>query len=230
MAKQKWFDENTLSFFRRLEMNNEREWFEAHRKDYEHFVLNPARIFVSDVGEQLLKKRPELQFSPSVNQSIFRIYRDIRFSKDKSPYKTFLGILWWEGGSKKLENSSFYFQLDSDRILLGCGIYQFSKEQLETYRQALVNEKTGKALMDAISKSDSKGIFEVDGKFYKNVPRGFDKEHLYSDYLKHNGLYFSYTSPLPPQFGSRELVDWCVEHFIDMIPLHVWLVETMKSL
>ncbi len=229
MTKQKWFDETTLSFFRRLEIDNDREWFEAHRKEYERNVLTPARHFVSEIGSRLKELRPGLQFSPAINQSIFRIYRDIRFSKDKSPYKTFLGILWWEGAGRKLESPSFYFQLDSDSILIGCGMYQFNKEQLEAYRQALMDDKTGKALIKAINGGIRSDEFEIGGKHYKNVPRGFDKDHLYSDYLKHNSLYFSYTSPIPKEFGSEGLAEWVMDVYRDMMPLHAWLVDVMKG-
>ncbi len=229
MTKQKWFDDNTLSFFRRLEMNNDRTWFDAHKKEYEHHVLTPARHFVGEIGSRLTGIRPDLQFSPAINQSIFRIYRDVRFSKDKSPYKTFLGILWWEGEGKKLESSGFYFQLDSESILMGCGMYQFSKPQLEAFRNALMDDKTGKALIQAINKGKHSDEFEIGGKYYKNTPRGFDKDHLYADYLKHNALYFSYTAPIPKEYGSERLLDWCMGIYLDMLPLHEWLVDILKG-
>ncbi len=225
MPDHKLFDEKTRSFYRRLELNNDKEWFEAHRKEYNQTVLDPAREFVVRMGQKLADLRPDLVYAPKIDQSIFRIFRDIRFSKDKSPYKTFLGILWWEGANKKMECPSFYFQLDCSRIFLGCGLYQFSKKQLEKYRQVLTDDSSGKELIQAINQSDANGEFEIGGKYYKNVPRGFDKDHLYADYLKHNGLYFSYTSEFPKEFGTEAFVEWCLRQYKEMLPLHNWLVK-----
>jgi len=109
MAKFNGFPRQYFTFFNQLKKNNTREWFEEHRGDYDEFVLDPAREFVIAMGEKLRKIAPAVNAIPKINQSLFKINRDVRFSKDKSPYKTNMGIWFWEGRGKRMESSGFYF-------------------------------------------------------------------------------------------------------------------------
>ena len=95
------FPKEGLKFLANLKKNNTKLWFEQHREDYNEFVLGPARDFVVAMGDKLKKISPKIIADPRIDKSIFRIYRDTRFSKDKSPYKTNIGIYFWEGKSKK---------------------------------------------------------------------------------------------------------------------------------
>ena len=108
MAKFSGFPREYFSFFNQLKKNNSKEWFEKHRGDYDEFVLHPAREFVIEMGKKLRKIAPGVNAIPKVNQSLFKINRDVRFSKDKSPYKTYMGIWLWEGDRKRMECSGFY--------------------------------------------------------------------------------------------------------------------------
>jgi uncharacterized protein (TIGR02453 family) len=97
MAGFEGFPRETLRFFEGLRANNTKEWFEAHRKDYEDHVKGPSGAFVIAMGAKLKEISPAIKAIPKVNQSLFRVNRDTRFSADKSPYKTNLGIWFWEG-------------------------------------------------------------------------------------------------------------------------------------
>ena len=108
------FSKESVQFYKSLSKNNDKRWFEEHKADYEQFVLAPAREFVVVLGEKLRKIAPQIHAEPKINQSIFRIYRDTRFSRDKSPYKTNLGIWLWEGVGKRMECSGFYFPFCPD--------------------------------------------------------------------------------------------------------------------
>jgi len=79
------------------------------------------------MGEKLRPLCPGINAIPKVNKSLFRINRDTRFAKDKSPYKTNLGILFWEGQGKRMESSGFYFHLEENLLMIGCGMYKFPK-------------------------------------------------------------------------------------------------------
>ena len=94
------FPKGTVSFLRDLAANNNREWFTAHRPEYETAVLEPARAFVRVMGERLRRLSPQIKAEPRIDGSLFRLYRDIRFSPDKSPYKTNLGIFFWKAGDR----------------------------------------------------------------------------------------------------------------------------------
>ena len=137
MAEFSGFPRKYFTFFNQLKMNNTREWFEAHRSDYEEFVMGPAREFVMAMGKKLRKIAPGVNAIPKINQSLFKINRDMRFSKDKSPYKTYMGIWLWEGPRKRMESSGFYLHVENKKLLIGVGIKIFPKPLLERYRSGI---------------------------------------------------------------------------------------------
>ena len=132
----KGFFKETLYFFNGLKENNNKPWFDQNREVYEDFVLGPAKSFVLGMGERLKELSSTINADPRTNKSLFRINRDIRFSKDKSPYKTHMGLVFWDGGLPRMECSVFYFHLEADYIMLGAGIYKFTKPQLVEYRNS----------------------------------------------------------------------------------------------
>jgi uncharacterized protein (TIGR02453 family) len=113
------FPEETVTFLSDLAKNNKKTWFDAHKNDYERFLVWPARAFTEAIGERLITVVPGIIAEPRINGSIFRIYRDTRFSKDKTPYKTHLGIFCWDGSGPKMECPGFYFHLEPPNLLLG---------------------------------------------------------------------------------------------------------------
>ncbi len=128
--------------------------------------MHPAREFVEEMGKKLRRIAPEVHAIPKINQSLFKINRDVRFSKDKSPYKTTMGIWFWEDSRKRMECSGFYFHLEDKRLLIGTGIYMFPKELLASYRQAVFDKKLGTKLKRAVKNIVDKG-YHVGGKHYK---------------------------------------------------------------
>lgn len=92
MAQFNGFPRQYFTFFNQLKKNNSKEWFEKHRSEYDDSVMHPAREFVIAMGNKLRKIAPEVNAIPKINKSLFKINRDVRFSKDKSPYKTYMGI------------------------------------------------------------------------------------------------------------------------------------------
>ena len=102
------FSHDTVAFFEALQENNNKEWFNENKTNFERNVLEPARGFVVALGQRLKEKiSQDIIADPRTDKSIFRLYRDTRFSKNKSPYKTHMGIFFWEGERKKLENPGF---------------------------------------------------------------------------------------------------------------------------
>ncbi|MFH0824998.1 MAG: DUF2461 domain-containing protein [Pseudomonadota bacterium] len=214
-----------VKFLNELNANNSREWFAAHRKEYEDHLLSPARDFVYELGKRLTELSPNVNADPRTDKSIFRINRDTRFSADKSPYKTHLGIFFWEGAWPKMECSGFYFHLQPPELMLAAGMHRFPKPVLEEFRNAVADPRYGANLADAISRVTSKPGYQVGGTHYKRVPRGFDSNHERADLLLHNGLYAMFNAELPAELHTPEIVDYCFERFKDMSPLHSRLVE-----
>jgi len=149
-----------LKFLNALKENNNREWFNQHKSDYVKYVQGPAQDFVVVLGAKLKAISAGLQFDPSLSGSgsVMRIYRDIRFSKDKTPYKTYQGIRFWEGISRKEMFSGIYIGIDENGAGMYLGRYEFPKEILLAFRKAVDDEDTGKELEAVISKVRSYAI------------------------------------------------------------------------
>lgn len=219
------FTKETVNFFKGLKKNNNREWFERHRPVYEAHVMGPAKAFVAAMGERLRPLVPGINAIPKINKSIFRLNRDTRFSMDPSPYKTNLGIYFWEGGGSRLEGTGFYFHLEPPHLMLGAGSYMFSDKQIVRYRRAVVDPELGRELTRIIAAISDRQGWEIGGRHYKRLPAGFDPAHPIASLLLHNGLYASRETEIPEEFFSGRLLDYCRDGYAPFIPLHKWLVQ-----
>jgi uncharacterized protein (TIGR02453 family) len=220
------FPVDTVKFLSKLKRNNNKEWFESHREEFVNSVLEPAQEFVVVLGELLRTIAPGIIAMPKIDKSIFRLHRDVRFSKNKSPYKTNLGILWWEGNRKKMECSGFYFHVEPGYFFLGAGLYMFTDDLLKKYRHLVYNPTKVKEL-DKIIVGLKKKKFELGGKTFKKVPRGFDAEYPYSDYLLHSGIYVYNKSVDLKRLQKENVANLVYKKFTEMLPLHRWLVKNI---
>ena len=222
------FPEDALRFLYELSQNNDKSWFDANKQRYQESILAPAPAFVAALGERLKEGiSPNIVYDTRVNGagSMMRIYRDVRFSKDKTPYKTNIAFSFWEGPRKKMENPSFGLQFGTDGPGLYAGVWGFAKDLLEKYRQAVLDERQGAALVAALAEVEAAGGYGIHGEQYKRVPRGFDADHPRAELLKYKGLH-----AFSPQFDIRkvttpEFVDLCYAHCKAMAPLQQWLVS-----
>ena len=219
------FTKETVRFFTALRKNNNREWFERNRETYETQVMGPAKAFVTAMGDRLKSIAPRIVAAPKVNKSIFRINRDTRFSLDPSPYKTNLGILFWDGVRPKMESSGFYFHLEPPSLWLGVGMYMIPDPLLGRFRKAVVDAKSGAEIGKIVAAIRAIPGFSVDGTHYKRVPAGFDPGHPNAELLKHKGLYAGFETKIPAEFFTAGLVDYCFERFAPLLPLHRWIMK-----
>ncbi len=219
------FSKETIQFFSDLSDNNNKPWFTEHKPDFENYVMGPARDFVVAMGEKLKEVAPRVNADPRVNKSIFRIYRDTRFSKDKTPYKTNLGLWFWVGQGAKFENPGYYFHLDAHDLMLGCGLYSFAKPILKAYRDAAVHPELGPALAKSVVEVAGKG-YNFGQKTYKRVPRGYDPDHENAELLLYSGLTAGTEMDHPEELYSPALIDYCLERYREMAPIVNWL-QTM---
>ena len=217
------FPYEAFDFLRDLARNNTTEWFNTHRGQYDEYVLEPSRLFVTALGEKLRKIVPEINADPRVNRSLFRINRDTRFSPDKRPYKTHAGILFWDGNGKRMETSGFYVHLEPDNVFLGVGMHMFPKTFMSTYRDYVAEKIHGAALRKAIDKVSASGPYEIGGQSYKRVPRGYDPSYEYADLLMYGGIWAGFHPPTVEAVYESGFTDFCMAHFTNMLPLHVWL-------
>jgi uncharacterized protein (TIGR02453 family) len=215
------FPRDCVDFFQELKLHNERAWFERNRDRYQASVLQPARALVAALGLRLYEIAPAIQ--ADTGASIFRIQRDLRFSKDKRPYKTSLALWLWEGDRPRLECSGFYFELDPPELLLATGIYRFPRPLLGQYRDSVVHALQGPELIRVVAKVRSRRRYQFGGEHFKQTPRGYSAAHPNARWLLHDGLYASHRAPAPEELFGPALVDYCFARYRDMLPLHTWL-------
>ena len=221
------FSKEAIHFIDEWRQNNSRDWFQPRKEEYERLIKAPSLSFIFELGSRLKLLSRDIQFDLGANGSFLRIYRDVRFSPDKTPYNPNIRIVFWEGPRKKTENPGFFIKIDQKGVGVFVGIYAFCKEHQAAYRDAVADSKHGKALLKAINEVKETGDYEVGGLHYKRVPRGYDPEHECAGLLKFNGLY-AMTTDIPVQEAlSADLVEVCFQHCINMRPIEKWLVSVL---
>ena len=177
-----------FAFLRDLESNNERDWFEANRGRYEKHLLHPAQQFISEFAPRLRQISRHFVADPRPGKgTLFRIYRDVRFSKDKSPYKTWIGIQFRHESAKDAHAPGFYLHLEPGHVMAGAGIWHPDTKTTNRIRDAIVENSAG-------WKRASRGKrfaerFEMGGDSLKRPPRGYDPEHPLIDDLKRKDFF-----------------------------------------
>ena len=222
------FPKQTFAFLEGIAAHNEKAWFDANRELYDTGYVAPARALVEALGPKLREISPTVQFEPKVNGSLGRINRDIRFTKDKRPYKEHLGLWFWHGDRKSWDAPGFWFELTARHVQLGSGMYGFQKEQLDTFRQSVIHPRSGKALLAAVADVEARGAYEIGGKTRKLMPRGFTADADRAEYLLHEGLYA--TIELPAKAATKsDFAEVCLTHFANTWPIGKWLLEEVTG-
>jgi uncharacterized protein (TIGR02453 family) len=172
------FGPGLFSFLDDLRANNDRDWFAANKHRYEQELLEPALAFVEDFAPLLEQISPHFRADARPNGgSLFRIYRDTRFSKDKSPYKTNVGIHFRHERAKDAHAPGYYLHIGPDEVFAGGGIWHPDTKTITRIRDAIVAHPDG--WRDATSE-----IALGNGDELKRVPSGYDKDHPLAEDLK----------------------------------------------
>ena len=229
MSEFPGFPIETQAFLRELRDNNTREFYHANRARFDEAVKLPAQAWVAAMGARLKALDPDIQVDPRTNGSgsLMRWNRDTRFSKDKSPYKVNIAMLWWHGSGKKMQHPAFGMEVTPDDAGLMAGMFHFPKPMLAAYREAVIDDALGEALLEAVKQVEAAG-YSVSGLHYKRVPRGYDKDHPRAEWLKFNNLHAGEHDIAPEIITSPRLIDECFERFTKVAPLHHWLVAVQQ--
>lgn len=223
---RKTFVRSAETFLKKLKSNNNKEWFEKHRDEFNQSVLEPAQQLVFEIGMELQSIRPSIAAIPKIDKSIFRLHRDVRFSKDKSPYKTNIGLLFWESPGKKMERGSFYFHVEPEKFILAAGLYSMEKSILNKYRELVSNKTVGEELQKRLSKILKDKSFQLGGKNLKRYPKGFEAGLANSELLLHNGLYIFLEEDIK-QYYDIDIVQFTIKKYKAVMPLHEWIVKNL---
>lgn len=192
-----------LDFLRKLKANNDRDWFNANKEEY--LKQHQEIIEFSDDLLEKLRKHDKIE-TPSGKKALFRIYRDVRFSKDKSPYKTH-----WAGGFKratKYLRGGYYFHIEPDGVFVGGGFWAPNKDDLQRIREDIATDAS--ELRSIINSKNFKSAFgTLDGEQLKSCPKGFDKEHPDIDLLRYKQFIVS------KKFSNKEALSKDFSKMVD---------------
>jgi len=219
------FTAKTLSFLRALKRNNKREWFASRKADYEEHVRAPMIAVVEQLAKDFRRFAPELEASPKT--SIFRIYRDTRFSDDKSPYKTQVAAAFRDRRLPRGESAGLYVEVTPGWVWIGGGYYAPETPQLVRIREHISETYPE---IDRITRKASfqKAVGVLEGERLTRVPRGFAKDDPAAEYLKYRG--FLAGRELPADFATRsEFYPTLVATFKAVMPLVRFLTEPLST-
>lgn len=177
------FGQDLFHFLEDLKANNTRDWFQANKNRYVHDVKEPAQAFIADFAPHLAKVSPHFRSDPRpVGGSLFRIYRDVRFSKDKSPYKTHAGLHFRHEAGKNAFTPGFYLHLEPRSCFAGVGLWHPDGPTLKKIRDRVAEHP--EAWRKAVEGPAFASTYNVEGDRLKRPPRGFDPDHELVEILK----------------------------------------------
>jgi uncharacterized protein (TIGR02453 family) len=216
------FADTSGRFFGALAKNQRREWFAAHRDEYERGWQAPMHALLAETRARL---EPLFRHEPLAAPKVFRIHRDVRFSKDKSPYKTHIGgYVAIDGtGQGPSAAAALYFHVGAEEVFVAAGQYMMDGTQLARFREAVVDDRRGTALEQLLRKVTRAGFGVGSHDVLQRVPRGLDPDHPRADLLKRKGLIVTFPALPRRLLVSRKLVDWVATHAKRTIPVVEWL-------
>ena len=200
MAFDGW-PEAALDFFEGLEADNSKSYWTAHKATYDELVLGPMTELTDELGAE---------FGPA---KIFRPYRDIRFSADKSPYRTEIGATV----------GSAYVRLSAAGLAAGNGMFHLAADQLSRYRQGVADDVSGRELDRITAAITGQGISLIGHDVLKSAPRGYPPDHPRIGLLRHKGLVAFIEWPVEPWLSTPEAKDHLAEFLVTTEPLVGWL-------
>jgi uncharacterized protein (TIGR02453 family) len=193
-----------IEFFEGLEADNSKSFWLAHKDDYERCVKHPMDELVGELAAE---------FGPG---RIFRPYRDVRFSKDKSPYKTNIAAMVGPSG---------YVSVSAEGLGVGSGMHLMAPDQLYRYRSAVAAEQSGTSLASVVTAIKAKGYDCVLHSSLQTAPRGYPKDHPRIDLLKGKGITVWQLWPPAPWLGTGKAKERVVAALRASAPLNAWLAE-----
>jgi uncharacterized protein (TIGR02453 family) len=214
---------DTQAFLRDLEAHNDRTWFNANKARYERAYKEPAEAFMAELRPRVAKlvERP-------VAARVFRIHRDTRFSKDKTPYHTYLRISFHPEISpgEPRRRGGFFFGLVASQVVVGVGAFDFGPEDLDRYRRAIADDASGGELADILARL---GTGQIHEPALKRVPAPYPADHPRGELLRRQELNGFRDLDDPALVGSPELADWAMAQFEELDAVNVWLTEALAT-
>lgn len=210
------FPKQTLMFIKDLEANNHREWFLEKKSVYDAIVKAPALQFCIQIEHQL-----QTISGITHTHKIYRIYRDLRFSKDKTPYNAHLHISFTPTSSHSCP-PCWFFALEPNRLVFGAGVFSFDERALDVFRQRITKPSVTK-LEDLLKQYKELGI-RIDKPELKRVPNHYSKDHPQANLLRRKGLSAWIDFDHPLLATQDDFLETCHTSYSKLLPLFDWLM------
>ena len=222
----RYFTKQTFTFLSSLAENNTREWFEAHRQDYEESVRTPALDFISDMGNEMPAISKHFRALPKkVGGSLMRVQRNLRFSRDKTPYKTNIGIQFRHEVGKDIHAPGYYVHIEPGSCFVGIGLWHPEADVLFKIREGIL--ENGDAWVKARNDKAFSKHFSLEGDALTNAPRGFAKDHPLVEDIKRKD--FIGLAPLnQTDVTSKDFRALVVERFKQAAPMMRFLCGALE--
>jgi uncharacterized protein (TIGR02453 family) len=212
-------------FFHQLAVEMNRDWFAAHKADYEALWVAPMTALLADVAAGLARSYPRPKLGAP---KLFRIYRDVRFGKDKSPYKTHIAGVIPTTDKKATESAAaLYLQLGLDEEMAAAGHYVFDDAALARWRKVVAAPRGGAKIAALISSLRDAGYGVTGHAPLQRVPKGFAPDHPRAELLKLRGLVVTFPAIPRGMIHQAKLTTWLVEHGRAAAPLVRWLATNL---
>jgi uncharacterized protein (TIGR02453 family) len=221
------FPPETIGFLRELRANNRKDWFDAHRTEYERWWVTPAKAFVLAAGEILAELAPGIRAEPRVLGSIFRINRDTRFSRDPRPYKDHVDFWFWQG-ERRQAVSGFFARLTPELLGIGAGCHGFDRGRLTRFRRAVADPASGAELARLAERLETAG-YQLGGAALKRPPAGVPGGGPAGRFLLHKALFVHRDEPVDQRIHTRAILTACERHWRALAPLHRWLTANVQD-
>lgn len=221
------FSPQALDFFVNLGRNNNKAWFEEHRQDFEDYLMTPLKHLVFDLSGPMLTIDSDFVTMPAVDKTISRIYRDTRFSRNKSPYKTCLWITFKRYSPDWKDSPCYFFELTADTYRYGMGFYSASKETMDGIRRYI--DSNPAKFKKAISVLDKQKTFVLEGECYKKILNPTLPEPL-QDWYQRKNVYLISNCESGPRLFTRGILDDLKEGFTLLAPLYefLWKIKVLN--
>ena len=222
MAEHAPFTRKTLTFLRALKRNNDREWFQAHRDDYDIHVKAPMMLVIERLGREFRAFAPDLMADPK--KSLYRIWRDTRFSADKRPLKTNAAAVFPHRRGNRHTSAGFYFEISAGWVWAGGGVYMPEPPALHRIRTTIAGDYEG---FHAVATARAlRAIGGLHGETLTRVPRGFRSDHPAAGYLKYKQFLGFHEWP-PELMTTAEFWPALLKTFRAIAPLVAYLNGAM---
>ncbi len=219
------FQPETLTFLKDLEANNTRAWFEAHRGEYQEHLLRPFQLLVAQLSDFMLTIDPLFETRPLIDKTISRIYRDTRFSRDKSPYRARMWLTF-KRPSKDWKNApAYFFELSTHANRHGMGFFSATKATMDRLRQMM--DDNSREFQDVLSKYRKQDVFQIEGEQYKRIIDPNKPPEIQEWYQRKN-LFLVCNRKIDDVLFSKELVDDLISGFGLLAPLYHFLRTAVR--